>query len=156
MGKRGPKPTPKSILKLRGSWRAGLGGEGPQFAPGAPDCPEHVQGAAREEWERVTPLLEQAGLLATVDRAALAAYCVTWARWAEAEAMVAKSGTVLKSPDGGLCLNPYLRVADKALEQMQRLLAEFGLSPSSRARVSPLSDASSNETKQGKSRFFAG
>jgi phage terminase small subunit len=31
--------------------------------------------------------------------------------------------------------SPYLAVANKAMEQMRALLAEFGMSPSSRTRV---------------------
>ncbi len=75
------------------------------------------------------------GVLTTVDRAALAAYCVAYARWAEAEKQVEKLGTIVKTANGNLIQNPYLAVANRAMEQMTRLASEFGMTPSSRSRV---------------------
>ena len=91
---------------------------------------------AKAEWERVIPELQMMGLLSTADRAALAAYCTAWARWVEAEAMVRKLGTIVKSPEKGFPMkSPYLTIADQALETMRKLMVEFGLTPSSRSRI---------------------
>lgn len=79
--------------------------------------------------------LERMGVVTVVDRAALAAYCQAWARWIDAEAQVAKLGTIVKTANGNLIQNPYLAVANRAMEQMTRLAAEFGMTPSSRSRV---------------------
>lgn len=75
------------------------------------------------------------GLLTEIDGAALALYCQAWARWVEAEAQLLKFGTVIKSPNGFPIQSPYLPIANKAMEQMTKLLVEFGMSPSSRSRV---------------------
>lgn len=45
-----------------------------------------------------------------------------------------KYGTVVKSPSGYPIQSPYLAIANKAHEQMTKLLAEFGMTPSSRSR----------------------
>jgi phage terminase small subunit len=45
-----------------------------------PDCPKHLWPEARREWRRIGPELEAAGLIAKIDRAALALYCQSWAR----------------------------------------------------------------------------
>lgn len=63
------------------------------------------------------------------------AYCQAWARWVDAEGQVAKLGTIVKTANGNLIQNPYLAVANRALEQMTRLATEFGMTPSSRSRV---------------------
>lgn len=76
------------------------------------------------------------GLYTVVDRAALAMYCQVWGRWVEAERKLAKEGLVLNSDKGNLYQNPWLHVANKAWEQMRKILVEFGLTPSSRARLS--------------------
>ncbi|MFQ8734852.1 MAG: P27 family phage terminase small subunit [Bilophila wadsworthia] len=47
----------------------------PTPAPEIPDAPPHLSPEAREEWERLALELYELGILATIDRAALAAYC---------------------------------------------------------------------------------
>ena len=80
--------------------------------------------------------MDAMGLLSVTDRAALAAYCTAWSRWVEAEAMVKKFGTIVKSPEKGFPMkSPYLTIADQALETMRKLMVEFGLTPSSRSRI---------------------
>ena len=100
-----------------------------------PACPPHLQGEARKEWRRTGRRLLQCGLMTEIDGAALAVYCQAWARWVDAEASLVRYGVVIKSPTGFPIQSPYLAIANKAMEQMTRLLTEFGMSPSSRARV---------------------
>ncbi len=100
-----------------------------------PACPPHLQGEARREWYRTGRKLRDCGLLTEIDKAALALYCQAWARWLEAEEALKAYGVVLKSPNGFPMPSPYLAIANKAMEQMARLLAEFGMSPSARSRV---------------------
>jgi P27 family predicted phage terminase small subunit len=76
------------------------------------------------------------GLLAKIDRPALAAYCTLWGRYVEAEIELRKSGAIVKDPSSGYPIqNPYLNIANAALKQMRAFLVEFGLTPSSRSRV---------------------
>ncbi|MBI5285340.1 MAG: phage terminase small subunit P27 family [Chloroflexi bacterium] len=100
-----------------------------------PACPPHLQGEARKEWSRVGKKLLAYGLVTEIDRSALAIYCQAWARWVEAEQQLGKYGTVIKSPTGYPMQSPYLAIANKAMEQMAKILVEFGMSPSSRSRV---------------------
>lgn len=123
--------------------RGGDGDAGPQFEIGAPDAPDFLNGAARTEWDRIVPELERAGLLTRVDHAALAMYCQAYARWRLAEQKIQRAaevdpedaGLIKASKNGFEQLNYWLVISNKAQEQLTRYLAEFGLSPSSRARV---------------------
>ena len=63
-------------------------------------------------------------------------YCQSWGRWVIAERAIAKEGEILKSDEGGKYQNPWRYEANKAQDQMRKLLSEFGLSPSSRSRLS--------------------
>ena len=72
-----------------------------------------------------------------IDVAALAPTARRGARWVEAEANLVKYGVVIKSPTGFPMQSPYLAIANKAMEQMTRLLTEFGMCPSARTRVAP-------------------
>lgn len=143
---RGRKPKPIELRVLHGSAAETARAAHPQPRRVLPRCPDFLTGEAEKCWKRLARELYDAGLLTTVDRDALAAYCVAFARWRDAEAQVAKKGPVVvtnKQLDadgtqiggGNPIQNPYLAVANKALEQMSKLMAEFGMTPSSRSRV---------------------
>lgn len=110
-----------------------------------PPCPGHLGAEARREWRRAGRQLLEMGVMTSVDRAALAAYCVAYERWVEAEGKVATLGTVVKTAAGNLIQNPYLAVANRAMEQMTRLAAEFGMTPSSRSQVRTTGPAEKSE-----------
>jgi P27 family predicted phage terminase small subunit len=147
---RGRKPKPAGMSTRRPD----RNDDGP--AVKLPPCPPHLQGEARKEWRRLGRQLLQAGLITDVDRGALALYCKAWERWIEAEQNLQKYGTVIKAPTGFPVQSPYLAIANKAMEQMTRMLVEFGMSPSSRGRVTaapppapkkPREDEESKETR---------
>ncbi len=100
-----------------------------------PKCPKVLQGEARSEWRRMAKKLHGLGLLSEIDGAALTTYCLTWARLVDAEEKLREHGTVIISPNGYPMQSPYLGIATKATEQLVRVLVEFGMTPSSRARV---------------------
>jgi P27 family predicted phage terminase small subunit len=103
---------------------------------GIPRCPSHLDKLAKAEWVRISKELIAVGLLTSMDRAALAAYCAAWSRWVAAEANIAKYGTVIKSPKSGYPIqNPYVGVANTAVDQMRKFLVEFGMTPASRSRL---------------------
>jgi phage terminase small subunit len=56
---------------------------------GPPEAPAFLTPEARHEWNRQAPALFKAGLLTRVDGAVLAAYCVSFVRWSEAELLLA-------------------------------------------------------------------
>jgi len=142
---KGRKPKPTSIRALEGNpGRRPLNPGEPLLPSELPDCPDHLDDEARAEWFRTAGVLQEMGLLTRADRSALAAYCVLYSRWVQAEAQVKKHGTIVKSPEKGFPMkSPYLTVADQALEGMRKLMVEFGLTPSSRSRirVNPVSDS---------------
>lgn len=118
----------------------------PALDPATPECPEHLNPAARAEWCRIVPELVKAGLLAVIDRAALALYCQAFARWQLAEEKIAElaakdpdgAGLVCAATNGFKQLTQWNVVSNRAQEQLLKYLQEFGLSPSTRARVSAL------------------
>jgi P27 family predicted phage terminase small subunit len=133
---RGAKPRPTRLKILSGTLRKHrTNAEEPVVTPDIPTCPRELSRAARKEWRRIGPELAQMGLLSRIDRAALAMYCDHYGRWLEAIAALQKYGVVIKSPNGYPMQSPYVAIANKAGEQVRLLLAEFGMSPSSRTRV---------------------
>ena len=45
-------------------------------------------------------------------------------------------GLLIKAPSGYPIVNPYLSIANKAMLQIRAFLTEFGMTPSSRSRIS--------------------
>jgi P27 family predicted phage terminase small subunit len=101
-----------------------------------PPMPAHLSPDAQVEWNRICKHLSQLGLLTMIDRSMLAAYCQNWSRWVFAEQQIEKLGPVIKAPSGYPILNPFVAIANKALELMHKFGTEFGLSPASRTRIS--------------------
>jgi P27 family predicted phage terminase small subunit len=90
---------------------------------------------AKREWKRIVPELEALGLLTCVDGAALEGYCQSYARWVEAEQFMIKHGTIFKTPNGYIQQVPQVAIAQKYLNVVKAFCAEFGLTPSSRSRL---------------------
>ncbi|MBI2859182.1 MAG: phage terminase small subunit P27 family [Chloroflexi bacterium] len=99
-----------------------------------PSPPGYLSPEAVAEWHRVAHLLKRSGLN-KLDVTALAAYCVAYVRWMEAEDRIREHGLLLIAPNGRLMPSPYLSIANKALDQITKLLAEFGMTPASRTRL---------------------
>lgn len=143
---RGRKPLPGVVHLLRGNpgkRPINLGAVSPEVQ--VPKYPAHLDAEARREWKRVSVELERYGLISNIDRAALAMYCTAWSRHAKAEALLAElaetsqnaAGLLIASPNGYPVQSPLLSISNRAMEQCKAMLAEFGMSPSSRVRVKP-------------------
>lgn len=113
-----------------------------------PRCPPHLDTVARAEWRRLARPMHDAGVLTIGDRAALAAYCQSYARWVEAEEKLQETPMLLKTPSGYVQQSPWLSIANKQLEIMGRFMAELGLTPSARSRLGYGDGASDHQTPQ--------
>ena len=133
---RGRKPLPSNVVRLRGNpGKRRLNHAEPRPAPRLPTCPACLGEAARKEWRRLSKELGELGLLTGLDRGMLAAYCQAHALWVEAVASIERYGTMVKSPNGYPMQSPYVAVANKQVDIMVRIAAEFGMTPSSRTRI---------------------
>lgn len=153
-GSRGPLPKPTALKLLEGN--AGkrpldlAAGVNPRIE--IPSAPKHLSAEARKEWKRITPLLEELGLISGLDRTALALYCQAAGRLAELETafngMVAKKVAEGKdyadavyacsyavTPSGYEQQSVIVQLLGKHREQVNRYLMHFGLSPAARGRV---------------------
>ena len=138
---RKPKPTALKIISGNPGKRK-LPDAEPKFSPSQPDAPLFLNSDANAEWDRLSLLLYDSGVLTDVDRSALAAYCQAYGLWAQAEREIAKlqeisvlNGLILKTKDGNYIQQPLLGIANKARADMVRYASEFGMTPSSRTRI---------------------
>jgi P27 family predicted phage terminase small subunit len=162
--KSGPPPKPTALKVVGGNpGRRPINKEEPAPEIVAPHCPPHLAAEGVAEWERIMPLLIRYHIISEIDTAALALYCQSYARWQQAEAKISEiklktgdDGLLIKAPSGYPIQNPYLAIANRAMEDCYKYLQQFGLSPSARTRVivSTQGDLFGNEKAQSKY-FFA-
>lgn len=130
MGVRGPLPKLK-IVDGRYQPPANI----PRPKPTLPKMPTGLSKAAKAEWRRVARPLFELGLLTELDRHTLAMYCETWARYLQAEKVLAKEGLTLTTPSGLVKQRPEYYVMRDALQELRAFIQLFGLSPAARMRM---------------------
>lgn len=138
----GRKPKPTALKQLEGNpGKRPLNSSEPKPG-GVPDCPSHLDRIAKSEWKRVSQELIAVGLLTSVDRAILAAYCESWSRWVQATKLLrqqevekGRSMLVIATQNGNAIQNPLIGIINTASEQIRKLATELGLSPSARSRL---------------------
>jgi P27 family predicted phage terminase small subunit len=134
---RGRKPRPTHLKAITGNpGKRPLNDAEPRPEIAIPDCPPELSERARIEWNRLVGELSKLRLVTNLDRAALAAYCSSYALWAEANEAIQKYGAMVKSPSGFPIQSPYVAIANRQAEIMLRISAEFGFTPAARGRIS--------------------
>jgi P27 family predicted phage terminase small subunit len=85
---------------------------------------------ALEAWLALAPELHRLNLLTVLDVGPFSAYCCAYAHWQQAEEALRRSGELtIKTAEGQPRINPLVRIASQAMADMQRIGAQFGLSP---------------------------
>ena len=158
MGQRGPKTLPANVHALRNNpSKKNLGvllDETVRPKVEIPVMPPHLAEEAKREWRRITRHLEVLGLISQIDRAALAAYCTAWGDYVWAELRIealnsaqtvgertiaadatGERGRIWDTPSGYKQISVPMQIRNRALEMMGKFLAEFGMSPAARSRV---------------------
>ncbi len=140
--KPGRPSTPTRLKLLRGNpGHRSLPEHEPMPATGIPECPDHLDKDAQQEWMRLVPELEKLGLITLLDRASLAAYCSAYSMWRQAEQempLLTKKLAKARGEKRGQILNERNLIIGQrrnALKEMNTYLQHFGLSPASRPRV---------------------
>ena len=151
---RGPAPTPTSILRKRGSWRANARKEEPTL-PGLsdpPPAPDWLSAEAAKRWGDLAAEVTGMGVMAQVDTIALGMLAEAMADYFSASAKVKAKGFYARGDDSKP--NPALAASRTCREQVIKICKEFGLTPSSRARVKVGSNQTQDDLTEKKKRFL--
>ncbi len=137
MAGRPKKPTKLKILE--GTYREDRANKNEATPdPGIPEMPEHLSEGAKEEWEKMSVLLCEDGLISPIDKACLSMYCSAWDRVARYEKIVAKDGELKETKNGNEILNPAMWVLNKAQDQLNKYYNEIGACAAARGKVTAL------------------
>ena len=151
MAGRRPKPTAQKELEGNPGKRP-LNENEPKPAIGGARCPSHLSREAKREWSRIVPELERIGVLSMIDIGAIAACCQSYGRWVRLEQDIKREGEFINMPiiskqtnepvknENGEMLtlsarNPKVVESRQTLIQYRAYCSEFGLTPSSRSRI---------------------
>lgn len=109
----------------------------PADVPASDDliAPEWLEDDAREEWDRVAPvLIRERRTLTDADLSSLANYCVATGLVVQMSRVIAKEGATFMSSNGPR-KHPAVAIRSDAMTQARLLAAELGLTPVSRSRT---------------------
>ena len=134
--KRVPKPKAQELKILAATRADRLNTSAPAPDHGLPEPPSHLDTDGKLAWECLVKQLSAMRVLTPADGHALAIYCSAYSRRLRAEESLRESGEVVLSDTGAMKANPSAAIVAKCESTMLRVLTEFGLTPSSRSRVS--------------------
>lgn len=128
---RGRLPTPTALKIIRGNpGKQKLPVGEPVPPPGDAEMPTWLSARGRRFWRRLSPVLRSMGCLTSADGEGLAVLCETLNEFVQASKDVRKRGAIV---DGRA--NPSVAMANAAGQRVRLMMAEYGLTPSSRSRI---------------------
>jgi len=141
----GRKPVPTALKIVKGTDQpCRVNGNEPTPKTDNIIMPPELSEMAKQHWQQICGQLQEAMIMTNIDVPALMLYCEAFATWRDATDKIQSTGAVVKGKDGYPVRSPYLFVAQKAFDQMKSMLTEFGMTPSSRTRVSTAQGSSEN------------
>ena len=137
---RGRKPKPSPVKKASGAYRKNPKRENkrePKPPEGWPDCPDFVKAEpiAHEHWRWICRQLEEMKILTKADFSMVALAANTYARWRELDVMVAGGNVGDIGSKGTPVTRPEAAQVHNYADRYLKLIAEVGLTPSSRSRM---------------------
>lgn len=150
---RGRVPRPAALSKLAGDRRA-QARQTLELPPAIPVAPEWLDEDAKREWFEIVPVLSRMKVLTDADRFAVAQLADYLARYKFCADMVRKMGFAFAQRDEegkviGMKRNPYVSMHLDYGAAVQKLLVQFGMTPSARSRIT------SNEQAKAVSNLFS-
>jgi len=104
--------------------------------------PKHLPESARALWRWLSPRLDEMQTLTQVDGPALELLCDAYAEYRTAREVITRDGATYEAvTEAGATMHrvrPEVAIASDAWRRVRAMLTEFGLTPSSRSKVSML------------------
>ncbi len=145
----GRKPMSSAVAKQKGSYINQPGRENkdePKPPKGWPTMPETVgvDPLAVKKWNETCELLDEMNVLSRADETLLELFCINHSQYIALLKKVREQGIIAEMVNhrGETILkrSPYQSEFARIADRQVRILAEFGLTPSSRTRVAAIRD----------------
>jgi P27 family predicted phage terminase small subunit len=148
MGVAGQRPTLSIVKEVTGKKGKGVNTEEPKFDVVIPKCPMKLDAIGKKEWDEVSLLLFNAGVLTEADKRALAIYCRIWSQVVLLSGQLNTAADYIDDGD----INPLAMRLEKLMSEHRAYSALLGLDPLSRTRIK--ASPPQQPKKDGKERFF--
>ena len=135
----GPGPKPTRLKVLEGDkHKERLPENEPKPELMLIPCPEYLRSdkIAYTEWNRIVPELYKLGLLTKIDQATLELYCSQYSVYRQSYQVLKDEGLITTNIRHGDKAHPAAQIAREAAKIIKAIAVEFGLTPSSRGRIS--------------------
>lgn len=135
---KGRKPLPTNVRVLSGNpGKRKINAEEPKGEPFDPQAPIWLSEPARQFWDDLVRMLLPMRVLVAADKFVVAALATALVEMQAAHKEL-QHGRTTSTGEGGEKTSPYVTIFNSAQSQVTRLLAELGMTPSSRSRVKGL------------------
>ena len=133
------RPVPTALKIVRGTDQpCRVNPDEPVIASDKIIRPPHVKGAAKKFWEQFVPTMQAAGIISNADVPGIEALCRKYAEWNQYQKAAERDGLIIMKVNGDLVASPYISLAQKSFDSFRLMLTEFGMTPSSRTKVSTI------------------
>lgn len=103
-----------------------------------PRCPARFSKEERKEWKYYAEILKNYGLFTVANSPMLDLLAVNSVQYKACAEKVAKSGIIVKGPQGNPMYNPYWNAVNKLEDKIMRILVDLGLSSIQMAKIGSL------------------
>lgn len=100
-----------------------------------PDPPDYLPDDAQDFWQDTVPMLHKRGLVDSSDLAALEQMATAYARFREAQRVIAKEGLTSYGSQGQTVEHPAVATERNAMAMFLRYAEHHGLTPVARTRL---------------------
>lgn len=138
---KGRKPLPDKVKKLRGNpGKRAIKTDAIQSDNGSvfPVQPSWMDAKAKALWKELRPLLEPLDAIQKLDKVSLALLCQTYAEWRDTNQLVEDHGyfqEIFTENGQKKQAQPFVAQRSDAAKRLVSLMAEFGMTPSARAKI---------------------
>lgn len=141
------KRLPTEIKKQRGTLRQDrVNNNEPKLPSIIPPIPTWLSEDGQKAFSELSTLLHDMSVLTQADELALTLLCDAYSEYKKAKEVVNELGSTMEvtSREGNIksVIRPEVQIANQSFVRVFQLLKEFGLTPSSRAKVNAIENAS--------------
>jgi|TARA_R100000479_G_scaffold163617_1_gene102205 P27 family predicted phage terminase small subunit len=141
------KRLPTEIKKQRGTLRKDrMNDNEPKLPSVIPPIPTWLSEDGQKAFSELSTLLHDMSVLTQADELALTLLCDAYSEYKKAKEVVNELGSTMEvtSREGNTksVIRPEVQIANQSFVRVFQLLKEFGLTPSSRAKVNAIENAS--------------
>jgi P27 family predicted phage terminase small subunit len=141
------KRLPTELKKQRGTLRKDrLNENEPKLPSVIPPIPTWLSEDGQKAFSELSTLLHDMSVLTQADELALTLLCDAYSEYKRAKEIVNELGSTMEvtSREGNSksVIRPEVQIANQSFVRVFQLLKEFGLTPSSRAKVNAIENAS--------------